>query len=202
MIQVERNTAFIPYTHHFWLMGWAIECPISPSLAEKYTTWGQHSVRSMSPSSVVWRSWKVWDWLCCTRAHCRWSPILGRRRRVSLLQCCLSYQAHTDLVGCTSVHIFAVSVSVNVFIIMILTLSMRSPFCWLWIGRSMQELFVHHHSCFEHHPFSLWQMGYWWEKWSQVISTWFQFCAPRMVLPSRRCLSRISIFLKWHCPVG
>lgn len=121
MIQVERNTAFIPYTHHFWLMGWAIECPISPSLAEKYTTWWQHSVRSMSPSSVVWRSWKVWDWLCCTRAHCRWSPILGRRRRVSLLQCCLSYQAHTDLVGCTSVHIFAVSVSVNVFIIMILT---------------------------------------------------------------------------------
>lgn len=40
---------------------------------------------------------------------------------MSLLQCCLSYQAHTDLVGCTSVHIFAVSVSVNVFIIMILT---------------------------------------------------------------------------------
>lgn len=155
-------------------MGWAIECPISPSLAEKYTTWGQHSVRSMSPSSVVWRSWKVWDWLCCTRAHCRWSPILGREEAGVTLQCCLSIR-HTDLVGCTSVHIFAVSVSVNVFIIMILTPFQGSPS----VGCGLEDLCKN--SCTPSQllwtsPLQLmWQMGYWWEKWSQVISTWLSF---------------------------
>ena len=84
MIQVERNTPFISCIHHFWLMGWATECPLSPSLAEKYSRWWQHSVRSMSPSGV--------GLALLHQGTLPMTSYLGRRRGVSLLQRCLSVQ--------------------------------------------------------------------------------------------------------------
>ena len=244
MIQIERNTTFISCIHHFWLMGWATECPLSPSLAEKYSRWWQHSVRSMSPSGV--------GLALLHQGTLPMTSYLGRRRGVSLLQRCLSYQfslvqslsrdwlyatpwtaarqaslsitnsrsllklmsiesvmpsshlilccpllllppippsirvfsngstlrisyeAHTNHSRVHCIHIFAVSVSVRVFIIMILT-TFRVVSFLLVVGWKIyaRTLCTASQLLWTIHPFGLWQMGYWWEKWSQVISTWF-----------------------------